>query len=96
MDPQQRLLQHPAVLLHLLQRLIRAGDSTRAMAPWRLLFQLTPVPAQLPGVTLQLAKQLGQRQDLRAVNELGQYLHRAFPEAEQTRQLALYQQHLAR
>jgi Tfp pilus assembly protein PilF len=95
-DPQQRLLQHPAVLLHLLQRLIKAGDSPRALAPWRRLCQVTPVPPQLPGLTLQLAKQLGQRQDLRSVGELGQYLRRAFPEAEQTRQLALYQQHLAR
>ncbi|BAN50635.1 rhomboid family intramembrane serine protease [Metapseudomonas resinovorans] len=95
-DPQQRLLQHPAVLLHLLQRLLKAGDSGRALAPWRRLCQANPVPPQLPGLTLQLAKQLGQRQDLRGVGELGQFLRRAFPEAEQTRQLALYQQHLAR
>ncbi|WAG78314.1 rhomboid family intramembrane serine protease [Metapseudomonas furukawaii] len=95
-DPQQRLLQHPAVLLHLLQRLLKAGEAGRALAPWRRLAQVSPAPAQLPGLTLQLAKQLGQRQDLRGVGELGQYLRRAFPEAEQTRQLALYQQHLGR
>lgn len=95
-DPQQRLLQHPAVLLHLLQRLLKAGDSSRALAPWRRLSQANPAPAQLPGLTLQLAKLLGQRQDLRGVGELSQYLRRTFPDAEQTRQLALYQQHLAR
>jgi membrane associated rhomboid family serine protease len=95
-DPQQRLLQHPAVLLHLLQRLLKAGDSSRALAPWRRLSQANPAPAQLPGLTLQLAKLLGQRQDLRSVGELSQYLRRTFPDAEQTRQLALYQQHLAR
>ncbi|MDT4804245.1 Rhomboid family protein [compost metagenome] len=95
-DPQQRLLQHPTILLHLLQRLLKAGDSSRALGPWRRLSQANPAPAQLPGLTLQLAKQLGQRQDLRGVGELGQYLRRTFPDAEQTRQLALYQQHLAR
>ncbi|MDH4611617.1 rhomboid family intramembrane serine protease [Pseudomonas sp. BN102] len=95
-DPRQRLLQHPAVLLHLLQRLLKAGESSRALAPWRRLSQANPAPAQLPGLTLQLAKLLGQRQDLRGVGELSQYLRRTFPDAEQTRQLALYQQHLAR
>ncbi|MFC5697175.1 rhomboid family intramembrane serine protease [Pseudomonas sp. GCM10022186] len=95
-DPQQRLLQHPSVLLHLLQRLLKAGDGGRALVPWRRLSQVSPAPAQLPGLTLQLAKLLGQRQDLRGVGELVQYLRRAFPDAEQTRQLALYQQHLAR
>ncbi|MDH4555548.1 rhomboid family intramembrane serine protease [Pseudomonas sp. BN417] len=95
-DPQQRLLQHPAVLLHLLQRLLKAGDSRRALAPWRRLSQANPAPPQLPGLTLQLAKLLGQREDLRGVGELSQYLRRTFPDAEQTRQLALYQQHLAR
>ncbi|MDT4865279.1 hypothetical protein FQZ97_1000730 [compost metagenome] len=95
-DPKQRLLQHPAILLHLLQRLLKAGDSSRALASWRRLSQANPAPAQLPGLTLQLAKQLGQRQDLRGVGELSQYLRRTFPDAEQTRQLALYQQHLAR
>ncbi|MDT4869087.1 hypothetical protein FQZ97_1040980 [compost metagenome] len=95
-DPEQRLLQHPAVLLHLLQRLLKAGDSSRALAPWRRLSQANPAPAQLPGLTLQLAKLLGQRQDMRGVGELSQYLHRTFPNAEQTRQLALYQQYLAR
>ncbi|MNE93867.1 hypothetical protein D3C80_1917720 [compost metagenome] len=84
------------MLLHLLQRLLKAGDSSRALAPWRRLCQVSPLPSQFPGLTLQLAKQLGQRQDLRGVGELGQYLRKAFPEAEQTRQLALYQQHLAR
>ncbi|MFZ6049152.1 rhomboid family intramembrane serine protease [Pseudomonas sp. CR3202] len=95
-DPQQRLLQHPTVLLHLLQHLLKAGDSSRALLPWRRLSQANPAPPQLPGLTLQLAKLLGQRRDLRGVGELVQYLRRAFPDAEQTRQLAVYQQHLAR
>jgi hypothetical protein len=51
---------------------------------------------QLPPLTLQLAKQLGQRRDLRAVSELAQYLRKAFPDAEQTQQLSFYQQNLAR
>ncbi len=95
-DPQQRLLQHPAVQLHLLQRLLRAAEGPRALAAWRKLSQGRIHPPQLPALTLQLAKQLGQRQDLRGVGELHQFLRQAYPEAEQTRQLALYQQHLAR
>ncbi|MBC9249442.1 rhomboid family intramembrane serine protease [Pseudomonas alcaligenes] len=92
----QRLLQHPAVQLHLLAPLIRAGEGQLGLSVWRRLSQLPQKPAQLPVLTLQLARQLGQRQDLRGVSELTQYLHQAYPEAEQTRQLALYRQHLAR
>ena len=48
------------------------------------------------GLTLQLARLLGQGRDLRAIGELTRFLHSRYPEAEQTRQLALLQQHLAR
>ncbi|MES2818625.1 MAG: rhomboid family intramembrane serine protease [Pseudomonadota bacterium] len=93
---EQRLLQHPAVQLHLLQRLLRGTEGPRGLAVWRRLSLGTTRPTQFPALTLQLAKQLGQRQDLRGVAELKQFLHQAYPEAEQTHQLALYQQHLAR
>lgn len=92
----QRLLQHPAVQLHLLAPLIRAGEGQLGLSVWRRLSQLPQRPTQLPVLTLQLARQLGQRQDLRGVSELTQYLSQVYPEAEQTRQLALYRQHLAR
>ncbi|HSC84218.1 MAG TPA: rhomboid family intramembrane serine protease [Pseudomonas sp.] len=95
-DAEQRLLQHPAVQLRLLAPLIRAGEGQLALNVWRRLSQLAQKPAQLPVLTLQLARQLGQRQDLRGVTELSRYLQQAYPEAEQTQQLALYQQHLAR
>lgn len=95
-DAEQRLLQHPAVQLHLLPPLIRAGESQLALNVWRRLSQLTQKPPQLPALTLQLARQLGQRQDLRGVTELARYLKQAYPQAEQTHQLTLYQQHLAR
>ncbi|WP_435635022.1 rhomboid family intramembrane serine protease [Pseudomonas solani] len=95
-DAQYRLLQHPAIQLHLLQGLLKIGEGPRALAPWRVLCRAATPPAQLPGLTLMLAKQLGQRQDLRGVAELGAYLRKAFPDAEQTHQLGLYQQHLAR
>ncbi|WP_068828240.1 rhomboid family intramembrane serine protease [Pseudomonas sp. BMS12] len=94
--PGQPLLSHPAVQLHLLQKLLRAGEGPRAMSAWRKLSQTAQPVGQLPALTLQLAKQLGPRQDLRGVSELAQYLRKAFPEAEQTVQLSLYQQHLGR
>ncbi|MWV11673.1 rhomboid family intramembrane serine protease [Pseudomonas sp. R-28-1W-6] len=92
----QHLLQHPAVQLHLLAPLIRAGEGPRALGTWRRLSRSAQLPPQFPVLTLQLARQLGQRQDLRGVGELSRFLHQSFPEAEQTRQLAIYQQHLAR
>ncbi|MGH8353620.1 MAG: rhomboid family intramembrane serine protease, partial [Pseudomonas sp.] len=79
-----------------LQHRLRAAEGPRALAPWRRLSQGAQRPPQLPALTLQLAKLLGQRQDLRGVGELSQFLRQAYPEAEQTRQLALYRQHLAR
>ena len=93
---EQSLLRHAAVQLHLLPPLIRAGEGQRALACWRRLSQATPGPTQLPGLTLQLARLLGQGRDLRGIGELTRFLHSRYPEAEQTRQLALLQQHLAR
>ncbi len=95
-DPQQPLLNHPAVHLHLLQRLVKANEGPRALAIWRKLSLLAQPPGQLPALTLQLAKQLGQRQDLGAVSELTQYLRKVFPNADQTQQLIFYRQHLSR
>ncbi|MBB2493465.1 rhomboid family intramembrane serine protease [Aquipseudomonas ullengensis] len=95
-DAQQPLLQHTAVRLHLLQKLLKASEGPRALAIWRRLSQLPQPASQLPALTLQLAKQLGQRQDLGAVSELTQYLRKVFPEAEQTQQLIFYRQHLGR
>ncbi|MEK1904252.1 MAG: rhomboid family intramembrane serine protease [Pseudomonas sp.] len=95
-DAQQPLLHHPAVRLHLLRKLLKADEGPRALAIWRKLSQLPQPPSQLPALTLQLAKQLGQRQDLGAVSELTQYLRKVFPEAEQTQQLIFYRQHLGR
>ena len=95
-EAHRQLLGHPAVQLHLLQKLIRAGEGSHGLGAWRRLSQVPQPPQQLPLLTLQLSKQLGQRQDLRSVSELAQYLRRAFPDAEQTQQLSFYQQHLAR
>ena len=95
-SPKQPWLAHPAVQLHLLQKLLKAGEGPHALAAWRRLTQAGQPIKQLPPLTLQLAKQLGPKQDLRAVAELAQYLRRVFPEAEQTVQLSLYQQHLSR
>ncbi|MWV16487.1 rhomboid family intramembrane serine protease [Pseudomonas sp. L-22-4S-12] len=95
-EAEQRLLQHPAVQLHLLAPLIRAGEGQRALGAWRRLSRSAQLPQQFPLLTLQLARQLGQRQDLHGVGELSRFLRQAFPEAEQTRQLTIYQQHLAR
>lgn len=90
------LLQHPAVQLHLLQRLLQARDSTRALSAWRKLIQNRNRPPQLPALTLQLAKQLGQQDERRSVSELHEFLRAVYPDAEQTQQLGIYQQHIAR
>jgi membrane associated rhomboid family serine protease len=90
------LLQHPAVQLHLLQRLLQAKDGTRALSAWRKLIQNRARPPQLPALTLQLAKQLGQQDDRRSVSELHEFLRAVYPDAEQTQQLGVYQQHIAR
>lgn len=90
-----RLLNHPLVQLHLLQKLLQLGDGPRALGAWRKLTQGSQHPAQLPQLTLQLAKHLGSLRDRRGIAELAQFLRNAYPDAEQTRQLAIYQQHLA-
>lgn len=89
------LLQHPAVQLHLLQRLLQGHDGTRGLSTWRRLSKTRNRPPQLPALTLQLAKQLGQQQDLRGVAELNHFLRDVYPDAEQTQQLAIYQRHIA-
>ncbi len=93
-QPQQALLQHPALQLHLLQQLLKVGEAQRAVPIWNRLAQRSESPAALPRLTLQLAKQLGQQGDRRDVAQLAAFLQQRFPDAEQTRQLGLYQQHL--
>ncbi|WP_160288422.1 rhomboid family intramembrane serine protease [Pseudomonas knackmussii] len=88
----QRLLRHPQVQLHLLQKLLQMSDSQRALAAWRRVARSGQQQPQLPQLTLQLAKQLGPQRDSRVLAELDQFLRKAYPDAEQTRQLALYQQ----
>jgi hypothetical protein len=92
----QRQLAHPVVQLHLLQRLLQLEDGARALGAWRRLAKGGQHPAQLPQMTLQLAKRLGAQRDNQGLRELAQFLRQRYPEAEQTRQLALYQQQLAR
>ena len=94
--PHLPLLSHPTVLLHLLQGLLQARETPRALSAWRKLSHAKTLPAQMPALTLQLAKQLGQNQDVRSIVDLNHFLRTAYPEAEQTQQLAVYQQHIAR
>ena len=47
-------------------------------------------------LTLLLAKQLSAQRDNRNLPELAAFLRTHYPDAEQTRQLAIYQQSLAR
>ena len=89
------LLAHPAIQLHLLRKLLQCNDSTQALNCWRRLSRSGQLPAPLPGLTLQLAKQMGQKGDLQAVRELSRFLRQHYPEADPTRQLTIYQQHLA-
>lgn len=95
-EGQSPMLRHPSVLLHLLQHLLREGDSRHALHPWRLLAAQTPVPAQLATLSLQLSKLLGQRGDRHSLADVARLLREQFPEAEQTRQVNLLQAHLAR
>ena len=70
--------------MHLLQKLIRAGET---LTIWLYAATQPYAPLQqLPLLTLRLAKQLGQRRYLRTGSELARYLRKAFPEAEQTQQ----------
>ena len=83
-----KLLQHPAIQLHLLQGLLRAQEPARALGAWRKLSQGTQRPAQLPALTLALAKQLA-RQQPRALGELSAFLQQAYPATEQAAQIGL-------
>ena len=91
-DPQQRQLEHPAVQLHLLQQLLKAGDERHALYPWRKLAKRpTPPPAML-GLSMHLGKLLGQRQDRHSLAEVCAFMRQHFADAAQTQQLTLYQQ----
>lgn len=90
----QTLLNHPAIQLHLLRKLLALDEPARALGCWRRLIESGQRPEQLPQLTLQLAKRLGQQRDIRSVMELSRYLRQHFPDAEPTRQIAIYQQHL--
>jgi membrane associated rhomboid family serine protease len=91
-DPQQRQLDHPAVQLHLLQQLLKAGDERHALYPWRKLIKRQSPPAAMLSLSLQLGKLLGQRQDRHSLAEVSAFMRKHFPDAEQTQQLSLYQQ----
>ncbi|MBM7063114.1 rhomboid family intramembrane serine protease [Pseudomonas sp. UL073] len=88
------LLQHPAVQNHLLRSLLRVGQPQAALPSWRRLSGGATRREDFPALTLQLAKQLGQR-DLAAVSELQRFLARHYPASQQAEHLALYRQHLS-
>ena len=88
------LLAHPAIQLHLLRSQLQRNEPLQALGSWRRLTRAGRLAEPLPGLTLQLAKQMGQRRDLQAVRELSHFLRQHYPEAEPTRQLSIYQQHL--
>lgn len=92
-DPQ--LLSHPAIQLHLLRKLLLLDEPVRALGCWRRLATSGQRPEQLPSLTLQLAKRLNPRQDGRTIAEMTHFLHQHFPDADPTRQILIYQQHLA-
>ncbi|MFZ3186357.1 MAG: rhomboid family intramembrane serine protease [Pseudomonas sp.] len=94
-DPQQRLLEHPAIQLHLLQQLLKAGDERHALYPWRKLACRAQPPAAMLGLSLQLGKLLGQRQDRHSLTEVSAWMRQHFPDAEQTQLLGIYQQQRA-
>lgn len=89
------LLAHPAIQLHLLRKLLHRNESVQALISWHRLARSALRPEMLPGLTLQLAKQVGQKGDLQTVHELSRFLRQHYPEADPTRQLTIYQQHLA-
>lgn len=89
------LLAHPAIQLHLLRKLLLRNESAQAMHSWRRFIRSGQLPEALPGLTLQLAKQMGHLRDLQAVRELSRFLRQHYPEADPTRQLTIYQQHLS-
>ncbi|MFV3415553.1 rhomboid family intramembrane serine protease [Pseudomonas nitroreducens] len=89
------LLSHPAIQLHLLRKLLQRNETSQALHSWRRLVRSGQLPDSLPGLTLQLAKQMGQRGEVQAVREFSRFLRQHYPEADPTRQLTIYQQHLA-
>ncbi|KAF1061421.1 MAG: hypothetical protein GAK45_02229 [Pseudomonas citronellolis] len=82
------LLQHPALQLHLLHRLLQLADAPRALAVWQRLSQWPQRPAQLPALTLSLANLLSRTRHPKGLGELFGFLESAYPQAEQTRELA--------
>jgi len=90
----QQLLSHPAIQLHLLRKLLALDEPARALGCWRRLAASGQRPEHLPPLTLQLAKRLNPRQDARAIAEMTHFLRQHFPDADPTRQILLYQQHL--
>jgi membrane associated rhomboid family serine protease len=94
-DPQQQHLEHPAIQLHLLQHLLKAGDERHAFYPWRQLAKRQPAPAAMLNLSLHLGKLLGQRQDRHSLAEVSAYMRKHFADAEQTQQLSIYQQNRA-
>ncbi|WP_263144695.1 rhomboid family intramembrane serine protease [Pseudomonas sp. RIT-PI-AD] len=93
-EPQQVLLRHPSILAQLLPRLLRAGDTARALASWRRVRDHPSASAALPSLTFALAKQLGQNGQVRLMGELEDFLNEAYPDSEDTRRLALYRRYL--
>jgi len=89
----QQLLHNPSIQLHLLQSLLRARQSARALSIWRKLTSNPQSHAQLPAITLALAKQLAKQQP-RTLAELLGFLQRSYPDAEPTRLLAQFRAHL--
>lgn len=90
----KQLLGHPVIQLHLMRKLLALDEPARALNCWRRLAESGQPPEQLPQLTLQLAKRLGPLRDTRAVTEMTRFLRKHFPDAEPTRQIVIYQQHL--
>ncbi|MBU1283724.1 MAG: rhomboid family intramembrane serine protease [Gammaproteobacteria bacterium] len=89
----QPLLQQPSIQLYLLQSLLRARQSARALNVWRKLSNNPQPHAQLPAMTLALAKQLAGEQP-RTLRELLVFLQQSYPDSEPTRLLAQFNAHL--
>jgi len=73
---------------------LRAQEPARALGAWRKLSQGAQRPAQLPALTLALAKQLA-RQQPRALGELAAFLQQAYPATEQAAQIGLLRAQLS-
>ncbi|TRX74103.1 rhomboid family intramembrane serine protease [Pseudomonas mangiferae] len=92
---QQALARHPAIQQRLLPALLRLEDTTRALSVWRRLAKQQQLPADMPQLTLRLARQLAQRQDARSVAELNQSMRTHCPDSEAANQVAILHQHLS-